>query len=101
MTVGVPQRSVLGPLLWNMRLHDVTTIVTVANMVREREEKTNKANRNVGAWLNEAGLTLASHKRKAIFISGRKTVEKMEVIVGSTRIESKRAIKYLEVVAVV
>ena len=37
-------------------------------------------------------------KRKAVLISARKIVEKMEVTVGESRIESKRAIKYLGVI---
>ena len=63
---GVPQVSLLGPLLWNimydvvprMRLSGRTTIVSladnialvsVAEMVWKREGKTNTANGNVGA----------------------------------------------------
>ena len=40
-----------------------------------------------------------AYKTETGLISDRKIVEKMEVTVGSTRIESKRAIKYLEVIA--
>ena len=64
----------------------------------EIEEKTKAATQYVGAWLDEADLTLATHKTKAALISGRKIVEKMEMTVGGKRIESKRAIKYLEVI---
>ena len=70
-------------------------MVSAAKTVRETGEKTKTAIRNIGAWLDETGLTLATHKTEVVFISGRKTVEKMEVTVGGTRIESKRAIKYL------
>ena len=69
---------------------DDIAIVLVAKTVREIEKKTNTAIRNIGAWLDEAGLTLAAHKTEAVLISGRKTVEKMDVTVGGTRIESKR-----------
>ena len=50
------------------------------------------------AWLDEAGLTLAAHKTVAVLISDRKIVEMMEVTVRKSRIESKRAIKYLGVI---
>ena len=46
----------------------------------------------------EAGLTLATYKPEAVVISGRNTVGNMEVTFGGTRIESKKAIKYLEVI---
>ena len=107
--------SVLGPLLWNimydgvLRLQlptgttivgfaDEITIISVAKTVRKIKEKMKTAIRNIGAWLDEAGLTLAAHKTGVVFISDRKIVEKMKVTVGVTRIESKRAIKYLEVI---
>ena len=54
--------------------------------------------RNVKAWLEEAGLTLAAHKTESVLISSRKIVEKLEVSVAGTIIESKRTIKYLTVI---
>ena len=77
---------------------DDIAIISVTKTVREIEEKTNAAIQNVGAWQDESGLTLAAHTTKAVLISGRKIVEKMEMTVGGIRIESKTAIKYLEVI---
>ena len=96
--------DVLRPLLWNimydnvlrLRLPNGTTIVdfaidiakvSVAKTLRQIEEKTNEAIQNVGAWLNEACLRLATHKTEAVLINDRKIMEKMEVTVGGTRIE--------------
>ena len=73
-------------------------IVSVAKTIGQIEEKTNTAIRNVGTWLDEAGLTLAAHKTNTVLISRRKIVEKMKLTVGVTWIESKRAIKYLGVI---
>ena len=42
-----------------------------------------------------AGLTLAAHGTDTVLISSWKIVEKIEVIVGGTKIKSKRAIKHL------
>ena len=41
---------------------DDIAIVLVANTVTEIEEKTNAAIQNVGAWLDEAGLTLIKRR---------------------------------------
>ena len=72
--------------------------VAVAKTGKEIQEETNTAVQKVRAWLDEVGLTLTAHKTDAIFTSGRKLVEKMQVTVKGTRIESKRTIKYLGVI---
>ena len=81
-----------------MSFADNITIVSVEKTVKKIQKKTNIVNRNVGAWLDDTSLTLAAHRTEAILISGRNIVEKMEVTVGDIRIESNRAIKYLEVI---
>ena len=43
-------------------------------------------------------MTLVADKTKAVLISNRKVVEKMEVTVGGTNIKSKKAIKYLSLI---
>ena len=43
-------------------------------------------------------MKLAAHKTEAVLISGRKIVEKTEVTVGGSRMESKKTIKYLGVI---
>ena len=43
-----------------MGFADDIAIVSVAKTIREIEEKTNTAIRNVSAWLDEAGLKLAA-----------------------------------------
>ena len=94
VTAGITQGSVLGPLLWDIMYDNVLrlqlpngstivgfadgiAIVSVGKTIREIQEMTNIEIRKVGAW---------------------KIVEKIEVPVGGTRIESKRAIKYLRVI---
>ena len=79
-----------------MGFADDIAILSVAKTVRQIEEKTNTAIRNVGAWLDKTGLTLTEHKTNTVLISRRKIVEKTEVTVGVTRIESKRAISTTE-----
>ena len=54
---------------------------------RNRGEEDEHSDLKIEAWLNEAGLTIAAHKMKAVSISQRKIMEKMNVTVGGTEIE--------------
>ncbi|KAH8306055.1 hypothetical protein KR059_003820, partial [Drosophila kikkawai] len=112
---GVPQGSVLGPLLWNTMYNGVlnlplssnTTIVgfaddvalvVVAKELADAETAANSAIRAVESWLAVAGLELASHKTEAVLISSRKRVETAEIRVGGLPITSQRALRYLGVI---
>ena len=77
-----------------MGFADDIAIVSVAKTVREIEEKTNTTIRNIGAWLTEAGLTLAAHKTEAVLISGQNILTKMEVIIDD-RLNFKAHVKYI------
>ena len=113
MSAGVPQRSILGPTLWNvaydgvLRLEMPEGVQTLAYaddlaiLVKARDEKmlvrvANDAMERVARWMDANHLALAPEKTEATLLIGTKRCGELEdLCLRDFRFKPKKQVKYI------
>lgn len=114
ISAGVPQGSILGPLLFNVFMYDIpipldatlalyaddTTIITQSTDIQEACHQLQTSTNDVVQWFNKWNLCLNPAKSEAKIFTLKRLHEPPEIVINNSRINwnpPDQAIKYLGV----